>query len=184
MLLTKFSNCKQFDCNSCPFASSQPSYGEVSDNEETEEAAEDAEIESPVTAASIVEEEPENGDFTPVFGQPISPNCSPFSLLPCTEPVLVEDESPSEEESLDQSFSLTELDENASTCIAVGGPADGQLCKFPFIYNGLKYSGCVITPGGENRLGWCSTKIDINGIHISTYPERYIGYCDERCPTS
>merc|ERR550519_1320854 len=78
-------------------------------------------------------------------------------------------------------------------CIAVGGEAKGSQCRFPFTYEGVVYQGCAYKPGGSSApvppgsLGWCSTKRDINGIHVngpSGSPWKYVGFCDNSCPSA
>jgi hypothetical protein len=78
-------------------------------------------------------------------------------------------------------------------CIAVGGEAEGSQCRFPFTYEGVVYQGCAYKPGGSSApvppgsLGWCSTKRDINGIHVngpSGSPWKYVGFCDNSCPSA
>jgi len=78
-------------------------------------------------------------------------------------------------------------------CIAVGGEAAGSQCRFPFTYEGVVYQGCAYKPGGSSApvppgsLGWCSTKRDINGIHVngpSGSPWKYVGFCDNSCPSA
>merc|ERR1712183_219921 len=80
-------------------------------------------------------------------------------------------------------------------CNASGGPAHGDPCIFPFIYQGVKYYGCAPLYGGlANTRGvanvyspvyWCSTKVDVNKFHIRgpyTEPGKYVGYCYDTCP--
>jgi len=79
------------------------------------------------------------------------------------------------------------------SCEAVGGPAAGATCKFPFTYEGVAYYGCSYIPMGSGApvpgdfQGWCSTKRDINGLHVSGPTGdhwKYVGFCDNRCPTA
>jgi len=71
-------------------------------------------------------------------------------------------------------------------CVASSGSAVGQPCIFPFIYNGVAYNGCAPLHSEERVLDfWCSTKTDINGIHITgpfEDPGKYVGFCDDSCP--
>jgi len=78
-------------------------------------------------------------------------------------------------------------------CLAVGGEGEGSQCRFPFTYEGVVYQGCAYKPGGSSApvppgsLGWCSTKRDINGIHVngpSGSPWKYVGFCDNSCPSA
>ena len=51
-------------------------------------------------------------------------------------------------------------------------------CIFPFTYNNFTYTGCPTDPVDQTKR-WCSTKTDINGVHIvgnSTW-----GYCTSGC---
>lgn len=89
------------------------------------------------------------------------------------------------------SFSWLDVHPKASTCIADGGQAQGQTCKFPFKYQGKTYFGCAPLTGSMQRLneegsfyGWCSTYRDINGFHIKgpyADPWRNVGLCGEKC---
>jgi len=71
-------------------------------------------------------------------------------------------------------------------CVASSGSAAGYPCIFPFIYNGVAYNGCAPLHSEERVLDfWCSTKTDINGIHITgpfDDPGKYVGMCDAECP--
>merc|ERR1719327_1455798 len=78
-------------------------------------------------------------------------------------------------------------------CVAIGGEGAGSDCRFPFTYEGVVYKGCAYKPGGSTApvppgsLGWCSTKRDINGIHINGpagNPWKYVGFCDNSCPSA
>ena len=75
-------------------------------------------------------------------------------------------------------------------CVAVGGEGAGSQCHFPFTFEGVVYQGCAYKPEFVTKkssksqltenicrgssapvppgsLGWCSTKRDINGIHVN-----------------
>jgi len=72
-------------------------------------------------------------------------------------------------------------------CVASSGSAAGSSCVFPFIYKGMVYKGCAPLHNSEGRSldFWCSTKTDINGIHITgpfEDPGKYVGLCDASCP--
>ncbi|XP_059095095.1 uncharacterized protein LOC131889891 [Tigriopus californicus] len=41
---------------------------------------------------------------------------------------------------------------------------DNQLCVFPFKYQGRQYDTCVTL--GPKQSPWCSTQVDVNGVHI------------------
>jgi len=78
-------------------------------------------------------------------------------------------------------------------CVAIGGEGAGSECRFPFTYEGVVYKGCAYKPGGSTApvppgsLGWCSTKRDINGIHVNGpagNPWKYVGFCDNSCPSA
>merc|ERR1711892_749868 len=179
--VTKFPLCSAFSCSKCSFASGQPGSQvdivSVSVETVTSSSVISGSVGSvgssggyfpapsglgPSTAASIASLPDENVWQNPDFSH------GHEGLLPHldVEPVLAENST--EVESIDQSFSLLELHEEVSSCIASGG----QLCKFPFIFNNRKYKGCVITgqryqTGDGGSFGWCSTKVDINGMHVT-----------------
>jgi len=200
---TKYPNCPQFNCKDCSFADSQPGFqtvhGDFSQSEDEDASQSEHEDNSqsgnedapPPVAASSVELEPilcsvEGNVWT-------APN--PFTLASCfnkpspftpvISPVLAELNSTSIEGE-DQSFSLSELSEDAYSCVAYGGPGAGQICKFPFTYENVKYFDCAGRNEG-NSEGWCSTKMDINGAHLTGPVNdtlKYVGFCDESCQTS
>jgi len=74
----------------------------------------------------------------------------------------------------------------SESCVAEDGPAAGQPCVFPFIYQGFKYNGCAPLHSSSGDLKfWCSTRTDINGFHVrGQYPEvgKFVGYCADTCP--
>jgi len=58
------------------------------------------------------------------------------------------------------------------------GPVKNASCKFPFIFEELKYTGCTRDHDPRNKL-WCSTEVDDEGFHI---PRKWQwGYCSENC---
>ena len=65
--------------------------------------------------------------------------------------------------------------QNASGCETTKGTA----CVFPFIYKGVKYSGCTTEDYGETP--WCSTKTDKDGNYVD---HAYFGICAQKCPLS
>ena len=60
-------------------------------------------------------------------------------------------------------------------CTTIAGPAQNTSCIFPFIFDVNTYYGCV-ADGDES---WCSTKVDINGVHIGG--KGNWGICDPDC---
>jgi len=109
----------------------------------------------------------------------------PSFSRPPTSPVLAEEE--------DEDDGPWTWETDGPGCIAVGGKAAGSQCRFPFTYEGVVYKGCAYHPGGSfapvppGSLGWCSTKRDINGIHVngpSGNPWKYVGFCDNSCPSA
>ena len=60
---------------------------------------------------------------------------------------------------------------------------NGKTCVFPFIYKGVKYSGCTIV--GRGGTPWCSTVTDKDGNYIE-HPTKFLtwGNCDQHCPSS
>jgi len=122
-----------------------------------------------------------NNQFNP--DQPggiVVPN-KPWKPVP--EPVEVEQEVSDQ----DESFSWLDLHPQASSCVS----AAGQTCKFPFKYQGTTFFKCAPMEGkmkdlnpSDAYLGWCSTRRDINGIHIRgpiADPWRNVGLCGEEC---
>ena len=66
----------------------------------------------------------------------------------------------------------------STDCLAVGGPADGKPCVFPFKFQGKTYSTCTNRiKHKKHNLPWCSTKVDERGNHISH--QRKWGNCEE-----
>ena len=63
-----------------------------------------------------------------------------------------------------------------SICKTIGGPYPNESCKFPFIYGGKQYNGCVDFHGNSNDM-WCSTLVDDQNVHI----EGMWGYCGQGC---
>ena len=61
----------------------------------------------------------------------------------------------------------------------------GSPCAFPFIYKGVKYSGCTKVDNGPVQVPWCSTVTDKYGNYIE-HPTKFLtwGYCDQDCPSS
>ena len=57
---------------------------------------------------------------------------------------------------------------------------NGKTCVFPFIYKGVRYSGC--TTVGSGGTPWCSTVTDKDGNYIE-HPTKFLtwGNCDQNC---
>ena len=55
------------------------------------------------------------------------------------------------------------------------GPSNRTTCVFPFRLAGVTYEACTMD---MDVKPWCSTKGDVNGLHISGA----WGYCDLECP--
>jgi hypothetical protein len=66
-------------------------------------------------------------------------------------------------------------------CLAESGPAAGLPCVFPFVYEGVKHSGCVVRPG--DQVAGCSTAVDSAGVHLAG-GDGHWGYCGPDCPQS
>ncbi len=64
--------------------------------------------------------------------------------------------------------------------MTTSGGDPNQPCAIPFIYRGLRYSGCTLTDAADGRA-WCSTLVDGNGVHVSGRSKW--GHCPNRgCP--
>ena len=60
------------------------------------------------------------------------------------------------------------------------GTLTDKTCVFPFIFNGVTYTGCT-AEDDENETPWCATIVDDLGQYISS--AGYYGYCEEEgCP--
>lgn len=66
---------------------------------------------------------------------------------------------------------------SGNICSTIGGQVIGKPCIFPFILNNQKYNSCTDILDSSGNY-WCSTKVDINGKHISGN----WGYCNNFCP--
>ena len=67
-------------------------------------------------------------------------------------------------------------------CPTIGGPAQGNQCIFPFIFEGISFTGCI-TRADPDKIPWCSTKIDENGTHVGG--NKFWAHCDlGECPIS
>lgn len=70
---------------------------------------------------------------------------------------------------------------SGDTCHTTPDSKDpGAKCIFPFKFKGETYHGCPPDLGDPTR-GWCSTKTDSDGNHVSG--EGKFGYCGNSCPT-
>ncbi|KAJ3606728.1 hypothetical protein NHX12_026247 [Muraenolepis orangiensis] len=56
-----------------------------------------------------------------------------------------------------------------------GGTASGELCIFPFLFQGKEYSQCTADGRGDGRL-WCATSYDYD-------QEKKWGFCESRRPS-
>jgi hypothetical protein len=54
-------------------------------------------------------------------------------------------------------------------------PQKDKACVYPFIFNEKSYDNCTRDHDGHERA-WCSTKVDLNGVHVIGQNEW--GYCD------
>lgn len=77
----------------------------------------------------------------------------------------------------------------SSSCLAVGGPAAGRPCIFPFIYEGVKQLGCVARAGDPLEAAGCSTAVDSAGRHLVDTSgdgrgDVHWGTCGSDCPLS
>ena len=71
---------------------------------------------------------------------------------------------------------LPDYDDETTTFTSPSGckTQNGVTCVFPFIYKGVKYSGCTTV---DNRgTPWCSTKTDKDGVSYD------YGLCAQDCP--
>ena len=68
---------------------------------------------------------------------------------------------------------------DAKGCRTVSGPSSDMPCIFPFEFKGIDHNQCIWDGNSENGA-WCSTKVDINGKHLSGYGNW--GNCASNCP--
>ena len=70
-----------------------------------------------------------------------------------------------------------------TTCRVVDGPSKHEPCVFPFAWKatGKTYSKCAFEPGQGDEAGWCSTRVDGSGNHVTG--GQHWGTCDPvLCP--
>jgi len=77
------------------------------------------------------------------------------------------------EEEYDLNVLLPGIEESGN--FSVCSTDSGATCVFPFIWEGVEYSGCI--PGAQGK-DWCSTKVDTAGVHI----QGYSAICKPQCP--
>jgi len=200
ILREQFSHC-DYDCDTCTLNGSigegeNEHFVEIVEVDQVDQIGQQAAGAPPPISA--ITADPENGNFVgQVDGNTVwqllaSAQSSedfirpPSFSRPPTSPVLAEEEGDGDE----GPWTWTT---DGPACIAVGGDAKGSQCRFPFTYEGVVYQGCAYKPGGSSApvppgsLGWCSTKRDINGIHVngpSGSPWKYVGFCDNSCPSA
>ena len=63
-------------------------------------------------------------------------------------------------------------------CQTKSGPSPNKPCIFPFMWNGETYYECPIDLDDSSQR-WCSTKVDLNGKHITG--EGHWGHCNSKC---
>jgi len=63
-------------------------------------------------------------------------------------------------------------------CHTKSGPSPNKPCIFPFMWNGETYYECPIDLDDSSQR-WCSTKVDLNGKHITG--EGHWGHCNSKC---
>merc|ERR1712241_1301415 len=190
ILREQFPHC-DYDCATCTLHGSN---GEGA-NEEVEavevdqvvgQVGQDAAGAPP--AISAITADPEDGNFVGqvdsntvwqllASAQQSTGGLNPPSFLkPPISPVLAEE---------DQDDGPWTWSTDGPGCVAVGGEGAGSQCHFPFTFEGVVYQGCAYKPEGSSApvppgsLGWCSTKRDINGIHVngpSGSPWKYVGF--------
>jgi len=64
-------------------------------------------------------------------------------------------------------------------CRTVAGPAQGQVCQFPFVFGDKVRNGCITDSDPEGKF-WCSTKVDVQGNHIANGDNW--AHCSADCP--
>ena len=73
------------------------------------------------------------------------------------------------------------LEGSGDNCLTTPESRDpGEKCIFPFKFEGKTYYGCPPDIDDPSKGGWCSTKTDSNGNHLSGYGA--YGYCRKSCP--
>ena len=55
----------------------------------------------------------------------------------------------------------------------IGGNSGGEVCIFPFVYNGVQYDTCTDTD--NNGILWCATA-DLDGINYNSQTSKW-GNC-------
>ena len=69
---------------------------------------------------------------------------------------------------------------NIGSCKTTGGGIyAGTKCALPFIYKGIKYTGCTSVDSDDGKT-WCSIKVDKEGKHVNK--KGLWGHCNSMCP--
>ena len=77
------------------------------------------------------------------------------------------------------------LPTQSASCSTISGPDPSSECSFPFIFEGVSWTGCTIADEpADNPQPWCVTQTNENGRppvdengEFSTW-----GYCHSSCP--
>jgi hypothetical protein len=201
---TQFPQCN-YNCDTCELKSSgieeeynedvtiiEDEHLEIDEGVDSEEDEKDDPVEPPPTAASTAQEELLNlwEEFRPTNHHCNSAVCQVETAAWGQRPPTSASTAESSDES-DDEFTWSDFDTDKNNCTAVTGPGAGKTCKFPFKHDGVTYHSCAFLLLIENKnrsenevVGWCSTKVDINGIHITgpSYDKwQNVGFCDESC---
>ena len=61
-----------------------------------------------------------------------------------------------------------------------GGAIAGAVCKFPFIYFGNTYNGCIRYGSKDEHVhSWCPTALDQHGVYVTG--QKDWGICSDVC---
>merc|ERR1719474_281867 len=189
VLETQFPQCK-YNCDTCKLESINDSSEEILSAEEDNEE----EDQGPLKTEPVVAEELVSlwEQFKPDHCETVvcEVENSAWGQRPPISPVVAETDNKTESET-DQGFTWADFESDTNNCVAVSGPAAGKKCQFPFKYHGVTHTSCAVIFNKDNSdgitVGWCSTKVDINGYHINGPPDdkwRNVGFCDSSCVKS
>ena len=74
-----------------------------------------------------------------------------------------------------------------TSCYTISGMDSDSDCRFPFMYNGVTYTGCTTVHGDAKP--WCVTKADAYGNALDAYGDPVSiggnlvwGHCHASCP--
>ena len=67
-------------------------------------------------------------------------------------------------------------------CATTSGPDPNKMCKFPFVFRGITWTGCTIVDEPSYQL-WCATETDSRNYPVTSDGNLFStwGYCKSDC---